>query len=458
MKTLICLVFLSMVCVAGSGQTFIGSNPGLSSIGQNPSLLSASRNNVEIQIFSASASFGGYQSYFSVKHLNPRAFSNTIFQHKGTVSGYADVNILGPSVMKKFGKNTFSIFTRARLAGSVRNFDGQLAHSLNEQYFRMQAQPFRLASTSDMRGNLNAWTEIGFSYSRALLDNGHHRLYGGTSVRLMAGLAGADFRFGPFEGIGGYNKQLKAYAINEATGNVALNVSGLKISGLNLNSVVMQGSPALGNVKIHRDGRPVPQFSNGGVGVDLGVTYEYRSDDEGEDHNFRLGIALVDVGSTGYRKDTRQSGNYAIDITGLNALKISEVFNLDLVKARKLFEDHPESFKPLSNGSEARFRTNLPTAVNIDVDQRIAKNVFVASSWHIAVGETGWSYASVIPRYESDKFGVAVPVTYDWLSKSRAGLVMRYRFLTLGSSGLFTSITQPTRQMDAMLGVSIRVR
>lgn len=458
MKTLICLVFLGILCNVTTAQTFIGSNPGLSSISSNPSLLAASKNKTEIQVFSASANFAGNKPYFNISHLNPKYFSNTIFQNTGMVSGNADINVLGPSVMKKTGNNTFAIFTRGRVSGTLRDFDGQLAHSLNEQYFSSQALPFKLSSNEHMRGNLNAWTEIGFSYSRTLINNGNHRLHAGSSVKLLAGVASADFYFGPFQGIGGYNSTLKKYAINEARGNISLNISGLKISGLSLNRVIQQGTPGLANVKIKGDGSNLPAFSNRGVGFDIGMTYEYRNDDESDDHHFRIGVAVVDLGGIRYRKDMRQSGSYNINVSASTPLPLGDLFGLDLVKARKLFEDHPENFQALPETRDPQFRTTLPTAFHVDLDQRIAKNVFVAATSHMALADAGWSYVSVIPRYETGKFAVALPVSYDWLSKSRAGLFMRYKFLTVGSSGLFTSIAQPTRQLDASLGASIGIR
>lgn len=458
MKTLICLVFLGIVCNVTTAQTFIGSNPGLSSIGSNPSLLATFKNKLEIQVFSASAYFAGNQPYFNIKHLNPKYFSNTIFQNTGMVSGNADISVLGPSVMKKAGNNTFAIFTRARVSGTVRDFDGQLAHSLNEQYFSAQSLPFKLSSKAHMRGNLNAWSEIGFSYSRILVDNGGHRLSAGSSLKLLAGIASADFDFGPFEGVGGYNSTIRKYAINEASGNISLNVSGLKISGLSLNRVIQQGTPGLANVKIRGDGNNMPAFSNSGVGFDIGMTYEYRSGDESDDHDFRIAVAVVDLGNIKYRKDMRQSGSYNIDIRATTPLKLSELFGLDLAKARKLFDDHPENFQALPETDKPQFKATLPTAFHVEVDQRIVKNVFVAAASHMAVGDAGWSYVSVIPRYETSKFAVAVPVSYDWLSQWRAGLFMRYRCLVLGSSGLFTSIAQPTRQLDASLGLSFGIK
>ncbi len=195
MKTLICLVFMGIMCNIGYGQNFISSHPGLSSISTNPSLISSSRNKLQIQIFSASANFSGNQPYFSLANLSPKHFSNTIFQNTATVSGSASVDVMGPAVMKKSGQNTFALYTRARMSGYVRDFDGQLAHSLNEQYFSTQAQPFRLSSSSHMRGSLNAWTEIGFSYSRTLVDNGNHKFSAGSGVKFLSGIASADFDF-----------------------------------------------------------------------------------------------------------------------------------------------------------------------------------------------------------------------------------------------------------------------
>ncbi len=261
-----------------------------------------------------------------------------------------------------------------------------------------------------------------------------------------------------FEGVGGYNKSIKDYAINQANGNVSLNISGLKISGLSLNKVITEGTPGLSKVQIKGDGDNFPAFNNRGIGLDIGMTYEFRADDESDNHNFRMGVAVVDIGNIKYRKDLRQSGSYNIDVRAATPLRLRELFGLDLVKARQLFDSHPENFQALPETDKPQFRSTLPTALHVDLDQRILKNIFVASSSNIALTEAAWNYVSLIPRYESEHFAFAVPVTYDWLSSTRAGVMMRYRFVTLGSSGLFTSIAQPTKQLDATAGVSFKIK
>jgi hypothetical protein len=458
MKTLISLMLSGMICLTAFGQTFTGSHPTLSSVVSNPSLISSTNNKTEIQVFSANASFSGNQSYFSIAHLSPRNFSNTIFQNPNTVSGSANIDVMGPSFMKKINRNTFALFTRVRMNGITRNFDGSLAHSLNEQYFSAHPLPFNLSSSHEMSANLNAWTELGFSFSRELLSNENHKISAGASIRLLTGVASADMCFGPFHGVGDYNKSIKAFAINEATGTIEMQLSGLKVSGLNLNKVIVEGNPALANVKIKGDGNNFPAFRNRGVGADVGFTYEFKSDEESDDHDFRLAIAVVDIGSIRFKKDMRQSGSYKINIQPSTPLKLKELYNLDLPKARQLFDRHPENFQPLPDNSKSQFNSNLPTSLNVDLDQRISEKIFIGSSSHIALTNASWSYVSVIPRYETEKFALAVPVTYDWLSKSRAGIFLKYRFLSLGSSGLFTSIVQPTRQLDASLGATVGIR
>jgi hypothetical protein len=73
------------------------------------------------------------------------------------------------------------------------------------------------------------------------------------------------------------------------------------------------------------------------------------------------------------------------------------------------------------------------------------------------MSRASWSYVSLIPRYEAAKFTAAIPVSYDGLSKTRAGVYVRYGVVSLGSDGLFTSIVQPSRHLDAFCAVRIPI-
>jgi hypothetical protein len=458
MKTLIRLVPFLLLYMSSSAQQLITSKPGVASVINNPAFISGSNAKAEIQLFSANASFSGNKPYFNIAHLNRHSFSNAVFQNTGVVSGTGSIDVLGPSLLVNSHKTSFAFYTRARVTANVTDFDGDLLHSLNDQYFNNHPLPYTLSSNRSMRGSLNAWTEFGLSLSRALFSNERHSLKGGMSLKLLSGLATANVELSAFDGTVNYNRNMKAYVINQATGDISMALSGMRISGLHLNDVLVKGGAAFESMKINGNGQTdFPGFKNLGVGVDLGLCYEFKQTPDDENYKLRLGLAVNDLGGIRYKKDMEQSGSYEIDVKPANPLKLNDLYNLDLPKAKQLLADRPESFTPKAENAQSSFRAELPTSIQTDIDYHIAKRWYVAASSRLDVSGTNWSYVSLIPRYEASKFTAALPVTYDWLSKTRAGMYLSYGILSMGSNGLFTSIVQPSRHLDAYCAIKFLI-
>jgi hypothetical protein len=458
MKTLVRVVPFLLLCASGFAQQVLTSKPGLSGIISNPAFISSSNAKAEIQLFSAGASFSGNQPYFNVAHLNRHSFSDAVFQSTGLVSGSGSVDVTGPSVLFTARKTSFAFFTRARAMANVTDFDGGLLHSLNDQYFNSHPLPYTLSSNRNMRGSLSAWTELGFSFSRTLFSNEQHSLKGGISLRLLSGLAGADIQLGQLNGTVNYNRSMKEYVISQATGDISMALSSMRISGLHLNDVLVEGGKALESMRVTGNGQSAfPGFKNLGAGVDVGLCYEFKQAPDDENYKLRLGIAVNDLGGIRFKKDIQQSGSYAINIDPSNPLKLKDLYNLDLPRAKQLLANHPESFIPAVDNQKNAFYTQLLTSIQTDIDYQVANRWYIAASSRLDVSGAGWSYVSLIPRYETAKFTAALPISYDWLSQTRAGVYVSYGVVSLGSNGLFTSIVQPSRHLDAYCAIRFQI-
>ncbi len=190
-----------------------------------------------------------------------------------------------------------------------------------------------------------------------------------------------------------------------------------------------------------------------GVGLDIGAEYEYRPkhkefryDMDGETnierydkkkYLFKIGASITDIGRVKFGKDT---SSYDFTATGsqMSAQKMANLgFNLNV--------QNPELFTSFgteaSLGSKAEeqnehFRMNLPTALNLQFDYNIWKSFYLnytgsfplkssndPSKVHMKMIQT------VSARYESEKFGIAVPFSLQRNGKLNMGLSGRYNII-----------------------------
>ena len=198
---------------------------------------------------------------------------------------------------------------------------------------------------------------------------------------------------------------------------------------------------------------------NSGIGLDLGAVYEYRPkynrfhyDMDGETnierydrtkYLFKFGISITDIGRVRFTRDSLSydftTANNTYDTEALGALTFVDldIQKLDETTVFKSFDD----FADASNKNQKQddmFNMNLPTSLNIHADYHFSKNLFLGYSSSTALKRKSdlhkvhvKSIHSIVPRYSSQKIGVALPLSIQRNGQFNVGLSGRVNLLGL---------------------------
>lgn len=194
--------------------------------------------------------------------------------------------------------------------------------------------------------------------------------------------------------------------------------------------------------------------SHPGIGLDLGVVYEwrpdyqnYKYDMDGETdlwmrsknkYKLRTSLSVTDMGSIKFDRG-KLSGDFNADVDlwfvhGLDFDSIPIRDWDDTLRNRFQFKTTPPTYK-----------MNLPLAVRFDVDYNIWKDFYVDVNGAYAVQ---WkknpnkvhdlSYISIAPRWDWKWFGAIVPISYNQYRNLNVGACLRLGPIVVGTTNLRT--------------------
>lgn len=452
---------LSLILVLFSGSALAqefpgfrtGNYTGVNGVFFNPANIADSRHKWHFNLLSFHASVANDNASFSLSDLKT-AIDNDGLENQltgtgaGLTTAMVNASIHGPSLMVSTGaKSSIAITTRSRVLVNAIEIDGELADRLIDESSG-NSSSFNILSNARNRVNMNAWTEFGLTYSRILMDQGEHFLKGGVTLKYLAGAANA------YLGIDNLTGQVNDDIItgdpylSNSTGRLQIGFGGINFSDFELNDLA--------------------SFRSSGFGGDIGFVYEYRpggdrlaADAFDNKYRFRIGLALLDMGSIRYKRDLARSGGYDIQITGAERLNLSEVEANDLDDLKNYFDSRPQYFTPLPGLATANYNVSLPGSLNLDVDYRVTKRFYLNLGGMFSLTNSdknvynGQQFNSVTltPRIESSSFGLYVPIQYHTLSKLNAGVALRYGPLFAGSGSLLTALTGESKQADLFMGL-----
>ena len=287
--------------------------------------------------------------------------------------------------------------------------------------------------------NMNhlSWLEYGFNYGQVVMDNKEHFLKAGGSLKLLSGLAAAYFYTNDFQ----YNLK------NEDT------------------SFMLKGdfnygySQNIDNYITNPPNNPMDYLkrsSNWGLGLDLGVVYEWREgyqnyqyDMDGETgiwarhknkYKLRVGASLLDLGGMRFTKGGL-SRNFTVNSTN--------PFDLTVFKSATDIRTFDETIDSLiqSPGQDwiaqqdtaATFYMRTPSAFSLQVDYHIWKGFYVNATGMINLVSKKKdtkvslpSQFSVTPSFDIAGIGLHLPLSYNRYSGFKSGVATRLGPLTLG--------------------------
>lgn len=278
--------------------------------------------------------------------------------------------------------------------------------------------------------NMMAWNEYGINYGQVLSDKGEHFFKVGGRVKLLQGLASAY----------AYTDQLDYELLNKDTattlrGNFRYGYSN-NFDNFTDNTNFFKSASKLG------------------IGLDLGVVYEwrpkwkdYKYDMDGETdlwyknqnkYELRAGLSIVDIGGMKFTKGGL-SRDFNVNTTSLD-LRI-----FDKAKSMADFDKIIDSLITNDAGwtenetAGETYYMNTPTAISAQVDYHVWKWFYVNATGIVNIlGDKNDakvrvpSQFSFTPSFDHAWFGLAVPISVNTYSGWKGGLAARLGPLTVG--------------------------
>jgi hypothetical protein len=418
-KTLLLFCFLgSFFCARG--QSYFGfrddNYAGIQGALFNPSVIVDSKYKADVTIFSASSTAQNDLYGVNFAEVLDGGFDLQADASKNIKSnnrGNFNVDILGPSFMMNITPvHSIALFSRVRSITNLVDVNGQLVDEVNKD---IDMSKSFLISGGNPNGVSNSWAEIGASYATVLLDRDMHFIKGGITVKyLMAGVNGY---------INGNNLSV-AFTKNEA--NPALS------------QYYSTGTLKTSASYDYENGKD-PEFdaTSAGVGVDLGFTYEYRTNCHscaGNRYKLKAAVAVTDIGKLNYKNTIENTYN-------LNG----SVSQDDIDDADDIFEFFDANYT--KTATRKGVQANLPTALHTNFDWNIDNKFYLNLSTDFSLTDAkkinGTAIANSVtftPRYETRQFSFYLPVTYMEYSGVQVGTGFRAGPLFIGSGSLVSNL------------------
>lgn len=414
----------------------------------NPAYLISSKRPWDASLFVTNVGFGNnaiklnlnlsdnFNDFTRVDPKNPLLTKNAI-------DGKINVDVLGPAFFMKINdRHAVGFFSRIRVLGDIRGLDAKLLQSYIED-----ANPDKL----DLIGNnytftlnnqevaLNAFGEIGFSWAGELYFDGHNAIKAGASIKYIMG---AGNLYAGFRDVG----------TATLTSNIADKKVKLQIASDNAKVEVVNGGNNFVNFDDFNAGKLLKSDATT-VGLDLGVTYEYRLDGcrncRNKPHDLKLGLAIMDIGRIQYTAN-KESFKYTKTNPGSIDVPIQDLSEETL---SKVFTKHTLANK--------KIKTSLPTTLNLSADYRVAGGFYLNAAGQISLTKKTDVYTvgyanefSFTPRFDVNGFGAYLPISFNQVSGTNLGLGLRLGPLVVGSSTVLSNlVTKSGKEANFFVGL-----
>ncbi|MEI6948808.1 DUF5723 family protein [Paraflavisolibacter sp. H34] len=459
------LTLCTLMALSGQAQDFsgysTGNYTGVNSVFFNPANIADSRYRWDLNLVSLHTFVGNNKASFGLRKGNSAFNSDSLEErvlgkNAGPSSGFVNLDLHGPSLMLNTGrKSAMALTTRLRVTANMLNLDGKLVASLNRDQEELEDR-YTIASNENMRITVNAWRETGLSYARVLQDQGKHFLKGGLSLKYLAGVANGFVQLDRFKATAVWEKQPKDDVyLSNTTGRIATGFGGINLS-----------DPEAGDFF---------QRQGSGLGMDLGLVYEFRPDHEqykkpGTDqwrndrskYKWKASFALLDIGRIRYKKDVERSGAYDIQITGNERFYLSEIDTVDVDSYKSFFDAKPQYFTPAASNGESAYNAALPATLQAAVDYHLSKGFYASFAGQLPLtgkdkvaGSRALTSFTLTPRYEGRGFGFYLPLNYNSLTQVNAGISLRAGPLFIGSGSILTTLLGQSKAADFHVGIRV---
>ena len=408
---------------------------GMTNAMMNPAEINNLTKKVEVSLFSIN--MGLDNNVLSVQDIidNPDVFDNIFDDVDKPVNLRAAVSVMGPAVGLRFKKWSFGITTEVKAKVDIIDFNPDLGRSIIENANGNNDQT-TINIPDNQRINASGWMELGFIVGRKILDTDFHTLSVGANLKLL--FPGSYSNFGM--------DTLKATIIDSQDETLLTDAEGsLNLSyderwenedGFDLEDDLWRG------------------FNPGGLGVDLGVNYMIKRDNEAF---LNLGLSLKNLGSMGMGSNQRYK-NYTVNIPQDEYFRVDNLDgNIDEIEQQLV-----DSGYFTINNTDSDIRVNLPRTMSAYLEFSPVK-IFQISLY----GQKRISNESsnnnliaadlivITPRLVLGKFELYSPWMQHQISNFTGGLGLQYGGFFIGSNSVITSLMNSNSQRaDIHMGLS----
>ncbi len=363
-----------------------------------------------------------------------------------------NTDVFGPSFLLRLSdKHALALTTRARVMANINGVGINLLNLAIPETLDPSLVKADL-SINNTSIRVHGWTEFALTYSRQVGITDYGVWKAGISLKYLSGV-------GAFS----LNTNKLAFSYNDSLYDPVDNKSKPALTNL-------QGTIAIGYTKnldsLGANLSDYISFTNPGIGMDIGVNYEYRDEmqvyetaysDKTRNYIWRIGASITDIGFIRYSK------NQALAVTAKFSGNTYFTDNLkppsDSTSIQQMV-NYYQTILPTRTEPSA-ITMQLPTALHLTYDRffniwlgvQAQVNVpLIFSTLDQYMGTHNPVSVCITPRAEISWCGLYLPVSYNSISGFQAGASIRLGPLVIGSGSLInTRLLNKTRGVDAYL-------
>lgn len=448
-KTVLLLTFLLNVSLCTIAQSYTGYNSsaynGVYAVVNSPADILNHRIKGDLNLAGVSAGINNNIIKFKYKNRKDdhggTSWDNPITRNG---KGYFNADVFGPSFLVRLSdKNAFAITTRGRVMTNIHGVSKYILNSALQDTIDASLINNNLP-ISNITVNSHAWAEMAFTFSRQVAVSDYGVWKAGVSLKYLSGVAAELFSTDQLSFI----HDSVFDAATRRNKDAVLNTQG---------AISLQYTKNLDTLQNN-----FFSFKNPGVGIDVGVSYEFRDEmqvyetlysNKTANYIWKVGASITDIGYIHYRAD--QTNGIAVRGTGNTYLMDTLAPPADSSSIGHLNNYYQKLFNAQS-GSSA-FNMQLPTTLHLSYDRFFNKVLGVNAQLNIplvfsALNKYSGTYnpfsVAVTPRAEITWAGFYMPFSYNSVSGMQVGAALRVGPLVIGSSSFIKARMGKTKAAD----------
>ena len=336
---------------------------------------------------------------------------------------FLNERLMGPSVMLNIGKHAFGITTSFRTVSSAKNIPYEIAKFGYEGLDYTDQFGINYIDNKKFGAAAISWAELGLSYAYVFKQDNLEYWSGGITIKPLLGVSAA------------YAK-----------------INNLDYNLTNRDTVTINNLDAIAGYSLPidyatNDFLRTPVFHGSGVGFDIGITYQkMKKGHQNTSYNsicaipykpylYRIGLSIIDIGSISFKKNAQylvfdNVNTYWPEFRDINYQNVNSAVS-DI--SRQFYNG--DSTKLLQGN---KIKVGLPTAFSFQLDVNYTGNWYINGTiiYPLAIYKAGIirpAQLAITPRFETNYFGVDLPLSLYDFKRPRIGICARIGFLTIGT-------------------------